>query len=107
MKAEDNFIKQQYALKVGEGGLRGGNCSEATRIFPFRWAGLASWRGWFLMRAASSHLGDSSHKLRGEAFDSTRFVLEPSWQPFPMGVGGAITTMLIYVNECITSYPSR
>lgn len=50
-----------------------------------------------LMKAASNHLENSSHRLGGGVFNSIVFALEPSWQPFSMGGSGP--TMQMYYNE--------
>ena len=53
--------------------------------------GAVKYMGWSLMEAASTHLGNSPHRLGREVFDLTRFVLEPSWQPFSMEGRGCCT----------------
>lgn len=50
--------------------------------------------GWSLLETTSSHLGNTSHRLRGQ-FDPTRFIPEPF---FSVG-GGTKLTMQIYYNE--------
>ena len=66
----------------------------ASRVFwnwillvSLAWGELGHTAGWFLMEAASNHLGNSHHSLGGGVFGSTRFVLEPSWQPFSIRYG--------------------
>ena len=55
------------------------------------------------MEATSNHLGDSSHRLGRGIFDTTRFVLELSWQPSCRGVGAQIPIQIHY-NES-SGYP--
>ena len=43
-----------------------------------------TYNGGVSKKAASNHLGDSSHRLWGSVFDPTRFVPESSRQQFSM-----------------------
>ena len=89
MKAGHSF-KEQYTPKVRD--HEGPEVAIALRLrgrkAPFLLCdgGLVAWVGWFLMEAASNHLGDSSHRLGGRVFDPPRFIQKLFWQPSSMGV---------------------
>lgn len=90
--AQGSLLKWDYTLKVGER-VDFGRRNQLLGCFGIgyyqvflSWEELWHTVGWCLTEAASSHLGDSSHRLGAGIFDATKLVQQLAIAAFLHGI---------------------